>query len=197
MIQCLRIQRKKSPCFFSFKTDRSVFTFTKYPPVTLSPEHSVAVILFILFHKHPAHACPMTVPSVKEEVLKDCQHIQLWTLSGKPRQRTQFSYNGQRYLHSTVPSNHQIQKFLVLTLALLEASGNHWSFLNNWRYYLTGHWSHLAKVYIWSYPFSCPFYPILWGRILKWVLIPLTKFNNVFQTKCQNFLLIVLLLLFL
>lgn len=67
MIQCLRIQREKSPCSFSFGTDRSVFTFTKYPPVTLSHEHSVAVIFFILFHKHPAHASPMSVPSVKKE----------------------------------------------------------------------------------------------------------------------------------
>lgn len=123
-------------------------------------EHSVTVKLFILFHKHPAHASPLPVPSVKQKVLKGCQWVQSEAASGKPRQRTKFLYNGQRYLHSTVPNNHKIQKFLVLTPALLQASGNHWSLANNWKYYLTSHWSHLTKVYTWSYPnFLVPFNP--------------------------------------
>lgn len=115
----------------------------------------------ILFHKHPAHASPMTVSSVKEEGSPERLWVySVWAPCGKPRQRTQFLYNGQRYLHSTVPSNHQIQKFQVLTLALLQASGNHWSLANNWKYYLTGHWSHFANMYIWSYPnFLVPFTP--------------------------------------
>lgn len=129
--------------------------------VTLCHEHSVVIKLFILFHKHPAHASPMPVPLVKEEGSPERLSVySVWAPSGKPRQRTQFLYNGQRYLHSTVPSNHQIQKFLVLTLALLQASGNHWGLANNWKYYLTGYWSHLANMYIWSYPsFLVPFTP--------------------------------------
>lgn len=61
--------------------------------------------------------------------------------------------NGQRYLHSTVPSNHQIQKkFLVLILALLQASGNHWNLANNWKYYSPLVTDHLLLKYTFHLP---------------------------------------------
>lgn len=90
---CLRIVRmgKKSLYCISFKTDRSVFIFTKYPYTydTLSEMDSCwksNTFLFLMIyvpHVHLLYVCKYR----RKEVLKD-----LGALSGKPRQRARFSY---------------------------------------------------------------------------------------------------------
>lgn len=60
----------KKPLLFLLQNKQECVYFHQvFVCVTLSHEHSVAPRekLLILFHKHPAHASPVTVPSTKEE----------------------------------------------------------------------------------------------------------------------------------
>lgn len=72
VVECDSVSKnteEKKPLLFLLQNRQECVCFHQISCVTLSHEHSVAVRvkLFILFHKHPAHASPMTVPSIKEE----------------------------------------------------------------------------------------------------------------------------------
>lgn len=91
---------------------------------------------FIPYNKHPAYVS--RVCAVNKGGRKSWKTSYVFACElplGNQGKGHNSHRNGQRYPHSTVPSNHQIQKkFLVLILALLQTSGNHWGLANNLEY---------------------------------------------------------------
>lgn len=163
----VRTEKKATAVFPSRQTGACLFSPNIHTCMTLSATVS-CWHLFIPSDTYPAHASPVCV-QIQEEVSPES--LPMYSLMSSRREtkaKDMFSYKWAKvstFHRAKQLSNPEESPILVL----LQACRNHWSLANN--YFASIYWPSCRSMYFTSLSwFSFCFYPILWDRILIYVL---------------------------